>query len=67
MELKWTITVGELIQILSILLGGFTVYNRLSLELRDLKTKIEPLWDQYTNERERDTNNRNWKRLSEGN
>ncbi len=58
MEMKWTITAGELLQIISILVAGFTVYNRITIQINDLKTKIEPLWQQFINERE---SVRHWK------
>lgn len=56
--MKWTITAGELLQIVSILFGGFTIYNRISLQIRALETKIDPMWQEFI--RSRDTV-RHWK------
>lgn len=52
MKVEWTITAGELLQIVSFLMAVFAAYNRISLEIRELSTKLEPLWQQYTREHE---------------
>lgn len=58
MEMKWTVTAGELLQILSFLFAVFAAYNRISLQIRSLETKLEPLWAQYVSDKD---NVRQWK------
>lgn len=45
MDFKWTITAGELLQIISILLAVFSVYNRISVKLMQIETKLEPIYE----------------------
>jgi hypothetical protein len=43
MELKWTITAGELLQIITILLGLFGIYNRLSIQITKVEARLDPI------------------------
>lgn len=40
-----TITAGELLQVLSFLIAVFAAYNRISIKLAQLETKIQPIYD----------------------
>ena len=43
-----TITTGELLQVVSFLIAVFAAYNRISMKLAQIETKLDPLWKQYT-------------------
>ena len=52
MELKWTITAGELLQIVSFVVAIFAIYNRLSIEIAEIKTElghVKKWWETCSN------------------
>lgn len=50
MEIKYTVTAGELIQVLSFLLAVFATYNRISIKITSLETKLDTLYEWWQHE-----------------
>lgn len=63
MELKWTITAGELLQCFSLIIAAFTVYNRLSLKINTIDTKVNMIYDWW---QETVTGSNRHKRVTDG-
>lgn len=57
MHFDLTITLGNVLQTVVILLAIIAGYVRLREQLVAIQTKIEPLWDEYT---DRAAQNRKW-------
>ena len=49
--MKWTVTAGELLQIISFIITMFAVYNRISIEIAEIKTELSSIkrwWETCT-------------------
>jgi hypothetical protein len=44
MDFKGTITAGEVLQIVTLIVGFFAAYNRLSLQITKLEVKLDPIY-----------------------
>ena len=49
MDMKWTITAGDLLTAISILIGAFGVYNRLTNRQDSIETRLEPIFEWFIN------------------
>lgn len=50
MEIKYTVTAGEILQVLSFLLAVFATYNRISIKMSSLETKLDTLYEWWQHE-----------------
>lgn len=47
--IKDTMTVGDILQIVSFLIAAFAVYNRLSNKITKIETKLDLIYEWWTN------------------
>lgn len=45
MKMEWSITAGELLQVVSFLIAAFALYNRLTEKIVRVETKVNIIYD----------------------
>ena len=59
MEFQGTVTLGEVLQIVSFLIAVFAAYNRITNQITKIETTIKPIYDWWrANVNERPMHNR---------
>jgi len=51
MRLDMVITFGNVLEIAAILIGTLAAYAKLKERLVSIETRLEPLWDEFTDRR----------------